>query len=85
MIACENASGGSTRLKKRVYPFLDEATREKAERYISFPNTAVDRIVPVQDHKDPLQVTVEPFYEWVIHRPALLKGFKEICALRGLS
>ncbi|MFS0871819.1 mannitol-1-phosphate 5-dehydrogenase [Paenibacillus xylanilyticus] len=78
IIACENAIGGSTRLKKRVYPFLDEQTRTKAERYVSFPNAAVDRIVPVQDHKDPLQVTVEPFYEWVVHRPALLDGFKEI-------
>ena len=61
IIACENAIGGSTRLKKRVYPFLDEQTRTKADRYISFPNAAVDRIVPAQDHKDPLQVTVEPF------------------------
>jgi len=78
IIACENAIGGSTRLKKRVYPFLDVETREKAERYVSFPNAAVDRIVPAQDHKDPLQVTVEPFYEWVVHRPALLEGFKEI-------
>ncbi|MEK4437460.1 mannitol-1-phosphate 5-dehydrogenase [Paenibacillus sp. FSL K6-2862] len=78
IIACENAIGGSTRLKKRVYPFLDEQTRTKADRYISFPNAAVDRIVPAQDHKDPLQVTVEPFYEWVVHRPALLDGFKEI-------
>nr|WP_145404281.1 mannitol-1-phosphate 5-dehydrogenase [Paenibacillus xylanexedens] len=78
IIACENAIGGSTRLKKRIYPFLDERTRAKAERYISFPNAAVDRIVPAQNHEDPLQVTVEPFYEWVVHRPALLDGFKEI-------
>ncbi|WP_340030962.1 mannitol-1-phosphate 5-dehydrogenase [Paenibacillus sp. FSL K6-1122] len=78
IIACENAIGGSTRLKKRIYPFLDEQTRKKAERYVSFPNAAVDRIVPAQNHKDPLQVTVEPFYEWVVHRPALLDGFKKI-------
>lgn len=78
IIACENAIGGSTRLKKRIYPLLDEQTRQKAERYVAFPNAAVDRIVPAQDHQDPLQVTVEPFYEWVVHRPALLDGFKKI-------
>ncbi|MDQ0171263.1 mannitol-1-phosphate 5-dehydrogenase [Paenibacillus tundrae] len=78
IIACENAIGGSTRLKKRIYPLLDEQTRQKAERYVAFPNAAVDRIVPAQDHQDPLQVTVEPFYEWVVHRSALLDGFKKI-------
>ncbi|NMO95560.1 mannitol-1-phosphate 5-dehydrogenase [Paenibacillus lemnae] len=78
IIACENAIAGSTRLKKKVYALLDEEIREQADTCISFPNAAVDRIVPVQNHSDPLQVTVEPFYEWVIHRPALLPGFHEI-------
>lgn len=93
IIACENAIGGSTRLKKRVYPFLDEVTREKAERSVSFPNAAVDRIVPVQDHKDPLQVTVEPYIErkmftvntghCVAAHFGYLEGFKTIRRVMG--
>ncbi|MFI2856548.1 mannitol-1-phosphate 5-dehydrogenase [Paenibacillus sp. JSM ZJ436] len=78
IVACENAIAGSTRLKKHVYPLLSEAERQQADTCISFPNAAVDRIVPLQKHQDPLQVTVEPFFEWVIHRPALLEGFQEI-------
>lgn len=78
IIACENAIRSSTTLKKRIYPFLNQETREKADQYISFPNSAVDRIVPIQQHDDPLHVTVEPFYEWIIHRPSLLDGFQKI-------
>ncbi|MFH0153274.1 hypothetical protein ACG3NR_31200, partial [Pseudomonas aeruginosa] len=36
-----------------------------------FPNAAVDRIVPGQQHEDPLYVVVEPFHEWVIDESML--------------
>ncbi|WP_134684474.1 mannitol-1-phosphate 5-dehydrogenase [Brevibacillus migulae] len=73
VIACENMIGGSTKLKSLVYETLQETERDAAEPLIGFPDAAVDRIVPLQKHDDKLLVTVEPFYEWVIHR-AQIKG-----------
>ncbi|MDT3425323.1 mannitol-1-phosphate 5-dehydrogenase [Paenibacillus forsythiae] len=78
IMACENAIGASTQLKKWVYKELPAKWLVKADRLLAFPNTAVDRIVPAQNHEDPLKVEVEPFYEWVIHRPALKEGHQEI-------
>ncbi|MBJ6363887.1 mannitol-1-phosphate 5-dehydrogenase [Paenibacillus sp. GCM10012307] len=78
IIACENAIGGSSRLKEHVYGLLDEATRQQADRIVAFPDAAVDRIVPIQHHQDPLEVTVEPFYEWVVDRSAVLEGYHKI-------
>jgi mannitol-1-phosphate 5-dehydrogenase len=78
VIACENAIGGSTQLKEHVYAHLSEEARSKADKQVAFPDAAVDRIVPIQHHEDPLQVTVEPFYEWVVDRSAMIPGFKEI-------
>ncbi|UKS24219.1 mannitol-1-phosphate 5-dehydrogenase [Paenibacillus sp. HWE-109] len=78
IIACENAIGGSTQLKEHVYSHLSADMREKADASIAFPDAAVDRIVPLQHHEDPLQVTVEPFYEWVIDESQMLEGFHRI-------
>ncbi|WP_436697233.1 mannitol-1-phosphate 5-dehydrogenase [Lactiplantibacillus pentosus] len=66
VIACENMIGGSQNLKKEVYSHLADAEQDFADKYIGFPNAAVDRIVPQQKHDDPLFVSVEPFKEWVI-------------------
>ena len=68
VIACENAIGASQLLQEQVYPLLREEERAQAAAQIAFPNAAVDRIVPLQTHEDPLFVTVEPFYEWVVER-----------------
>jgi mannitol-1-phosphate 5-dehydrogenase len=75
VIACENAIGGSTELKKHVYGYLSPELQERAAGRIAFPDAAVDRIVPLQQHEDKLQVTVEPFYEWVVDRSALPEGY----------
>lgn len=64
VIACENMIGGSAFLEKEVYKYLPETSF--TDKYIGFPNAAVDRIVPLQHHEDPLFVQVEPFKEWVI-------------------
>jgi mannitol-1-phosphate 5-dehydrogenase len=68
VIACENTIGGSSQLKRHVYDKLSEEEKQQAQQLISFPDAAVDRIVPMQQHDDLLQVTVEPFFEWVVDR-----------------
>ncbi|AVK64242.1 mannitol-1-phosphate 5-dehydrogenase [Lactobacillus sp. CBA3606] len=68
VIACENMIGGSQSLKQSVYEALDDSEKAWADQYIGFPNAAVDRIVPLQKHDDPLFVSVEPFKEWVIDK-----------------
>jgi mannitol-1-phosphate 5-dehydrogenase len=78
VIACENAIGGSSQLKEHVYGQLKEAYRSRADASVAFPNAAVDRIVPVQHHEDPLMVTVEPFYEWVVDRSQMIPGTQPI-------
>ncbi|CAH1207376.1 Mannitol-1-phosphate 5-dehydrogenase [Paenibacillus auburnensis] len=78
VIACENAIGGSAQLKELVYAKLDEATRAKADASVAFPNAAVDRIVPLQQHEDILKVVVEPFYEWVVDASQMIPGYTPV-------
>ncbi len=66
IIACENMIRGSTFLKKEVYKHLDEKYHGKAERFVGFVDSAVDRIVPPSESSDPLEVTVESFSEWIV-------------------
>lgn len=78
IIACENTIHSSTKLKKSVYEHLPKEFHEKASHFVAFPNTVVDRIVPIKHHEDPLEVTVEPYYEWVIDRSEMLEGLPPI-------
>jgi mannitol-1-phosphate 5-dehydrogenase len=78
IIACENAIGGSTQLKEHVYSHLSAELREKVSQSVAFPDAAVDRIVPIQHNEDPLEVRVEPFYEWVVDESQMIEGFHRI-------
>ena len=65
VLACENAINATDLLEEHVraaYPGDDLDERAL------FANTAVDRIVPVQDRSAGLNVTVEDFYEWAVER-----------------
>lgn len=73
IIACENMVGGSDFLKEKVYEQLTEEEKTQFDKLYSFPNAAVDRIVPNQNNEDPLFVKVEPFYEWVVDA-SMIKG-----------
>lgn len=75
VIACENAIGGSTRLKGLVYDQIEKDTRLLVEQCVAFPDAAVDRIVPLQQHEDPLKVVVEPFYEWAVDRSQMFDDY----------
>lgn len=66
ILACENIIGGSEQLKGYVQAHLTNEEVAELSHYIGFPNAAVDRIIPLQTHKDPLYVSVEPFNEWII-------------------
>ena len=68
IIACENMIGGSTFLKEEVKKHCTDTAYLDA--YVGFPDAAVDRIVPMQQHADPLFVQVEPFSEWVVQGTA---------------
>ena len=65
VIACENMVGGSEALHGYVMQHVDSSDAEAVEQVAGFPNAAVDRIVPEQSTEG-LDVTVEPFYEWVV-------------------
>ncbi|WP_010531730.1 mannitol-1-phosphate 5-dehydrogenase [Lentibacillus jeotgali] len=75
VIACENMVGGSTVLKENVFAHLSEEEQTACADVFGFPDAAVDRIVPNQSNADMLQVSVEPYYEWVVEQTAI-KGDK---------
>lgn len=72
IIACENMVGGSDFLKEKVYDLLTAEEKVKFDQFFSFPNSAVDRIVPNKVSEDKLAVTVEPFFEWVVDESAII-------------
>ncbi|MFC4597631.1 mannitol-1-phosphate 5-dehydrogenase [Cohnella hongkongensis] len=78
VMACENALSGSALLRRWVMHHLAPQWQPLAESLILFPNTAVDRIVPPQQHADPLAVQVEPYCEWIIERVPLIDRFPAI-------
>lgn len=65
VIACENQIGATDILKQHIIDNLDEDAKDKLEGKVYFFNSAVDRIVPIQDQSS-LDVLVEPYYEWVV-------------------
>lgn len=66
VIACENQISATDLLKGYILENLDEDTKSKLEGRVYFCNSAVDRIVPIQNNKGSLDVLVEPYYEWVV-------------------
>jgi mannitol-1-phosphate 5-dehydrogenase len=83
IIACENMVGATDQFKQHILEHLPSDSSSKVHKYLAdhvgFANCSVDRIVPPQNGSGEdsdtvdLDVSVEPFYEWVIEEPALKK------------
>lgn len=68
IIACENMIEGTSFLKNEIFNHLTDEEKIFINKYVGFPNSAVDRIVPAQQHEDVLLVEVEKFCEWVVEK-----------------
>lgn len=66
VIACENQISATDLLKGYTMEHLDEVAKVKVLANVAFLNSAVDRIVPIQNNQGSLEVLVEPYHEWVV-------------------
>ncbi|MFK9092738.1 mannitol-1-phosphate 5-dehydrogenase [Bacillus salipaludis] len=66
VIACENQISATDLLKGYIFEHLDDKTKASLAGKVSFFNSAVDRIVPIQNNQGSLDVLVESYYEWVV-------------------
>lgn len=66
VIACENQISATDLLKGFIMEHLDGLVKEKVLANVAFLNSAVDRIVPIQNNQGSLDVLVEPYHEWVV-------------------
>ncbi|MFJ7728649.1 mannitol-1-phosphate 5-dehydrogenase [Neobacillus sp. NPDC097160] len=66
VIACENQISATDLLKGYIFEHLDDETKANLAGKVSFFNSAVDRIVPIQNNQGSLDVLVESYYEWVV-------------------
>ena len=65
IIACENQIGATDILKGHILSHLSDEAKADLAGKVYFFNSAVDRIVPIQEGHS-LDVLVEPYYEWVV-------------------
>ncbi|KAF0823862.1 mannitol-1-phosphate 5-dehydrogenase [Cytobacillus firmus] len=63
VIACENQISATDLLKGYILENLESGINLEN---VSFLNSAVDRIVPIQNNQGSLDVLVEPYHEWVV-------------------
>lgn len=81
VVACENVEKNTETLRDHVLAALpDDEWRAEVLKRVSFPNCAVDRIVPNtrSDIDHPLAVITEDYYQLAIDRTALLADMPDI-------
>ncbi|WNS78431.1 mannitol-1-phosphate 5-dehydrogenase [Domibacillus sp. DTU_2020_1001157_1_SI_ALB_TIR_016] len=79
IIACENQISATDLLKGYVLENLDDDIKSRLEGRVFFFNSAVDRIVPIQNNQGSLDVLVEPYHEWVVETT------EDIPAIEGMK
>ncbi len=82
IIACENGLDATSILKTEVFRRLDPVTASYAEKKVGFANCSVDRIVPPIRCENPIDVSVEDFFEWNVDKNAL-KG--DLSDIKGMN
>lgn len=85
IIACENMVGGSSFLQEKVYEKVSIEEKEQFAKLYSFPDAAVDRIVPNQVNEDKLMVMVEPFFEWVVDNSKIIGDIPKVNGIKYVS
>lgn len=81
VVACENVEKNTETLRDLVLAELpDDEWRSKVLGQVSFPNCAVDRIVPNahSNPEHPLAVVTEDYYQLAVDRTALIGPMPEI-------
>ncbi len=81
VIACENMFGSSTTLKNFVYAKLSDDVKNELDKFVGFPDAAVDRIVPNQPYGEKLLVTVEEYAEWDVDSKQVVGDLSDIAGL----
>ncbi|KAK5163282.1 uncharacterized protein LTR77_010868 [Saxophila tyrrhenica] len=81
VIACENAIGATDTLRGFIEQKLSDETKANIKDKARFANSAIDRIVPLQDEGMGMNVKIEKFYEWCVEsapfkpsEPPAIKG-----------
>jgi len=74
VIACENAIGATDTLRGFIDEKLSEETKSNIKEKARFANSAIDRIVPIQDSDAGLNVKIEKFYEWCVESEPFKPG-----------
>lgn len=78
IMACENTTGASYKLKESVYEKLPEDIISWSKQKIAFANVAIDCIVPNIKNDDPLTVTCENFAELIIDKDVFIGTLPEV-------
>lgn len=71
IICCENGIRATSLFKAMVAEYFDELLQRWSDEHIGFADCCVDRIVPVVTLENPLDVAVEPHYEWCVDATAI--------------
>lgn len=72
VIANENTVNASNVLKKEIQQVVSPEEMKMINRYVGFPNSAIDRMA--LDHPEGgATVLVEPYFEWVINQTEMIQ------------